>query len=73
MMSPTVYHVARAWDEEYGWEIRAEGAARAQTLFQSRDEAFAAARRLARAQPGTPVYLHHADGSVEPCPVKRRE
>ena len=67
MMDTKVYHVARVLDEEYGWEIRAEGEIRARSLYQSRVEAFAAARRFARSHPDHRVLIHYPDGSVQPC------
>lgn len=67
MSPPDAYHVTPVSGEEYGWEIRVEGKSRAESRYQSKVEAIAAARRLARSHGDCQVLIHHRDGSIERC------
>jgi hypothetical protein len=57
-----VYHVL--WTEEQ-WKVEAEGATRATSLHNTKDEALAAARELAQAQTPSQIVVHRMDGSVQ--------
>lgn len=57
-----VYHVAPHDD---GWKVEAEGASRASSLHDTKDEALTAGRELAKSQTPSQVVVHRKDGSVQ--------
>lgn len=58
-----VYHVAPKDDE--GWKVELEGASRASSLHDTKDEALTAARELARGKVPAAVVVHRKDGTIQ--------
>lgn len=58
-----VYHVAPQDDD--GWKVELEGASRASSLHDTKDEALTAARELARGKVPAAVVVHRKDGTVQ--------
>lgn len=59
----TVYHVTPNGDD--GWKVEKEGASRATSIHETKDEALAAARELAKAKLPGAVVVHRKDGTVQ--------
>ncbi len=57
----TTYHLK---PREEGWEIRQEGAKKAERLFDTKREALDAARELARQNEPSRLIVYRTDGSV---------
>jgi uncharacterized protein YdaT len=62
MADRKVYHVAPK-DEQ--WEVKAEGAQRATKLTDTKKEALAAAKDLAKNQKPSQVVIHRTDGTIQ--------
>lgn len=58
----TVYHVA---PQDDGWKVELEGASRATSLHDVKDEALTAARELARGKAPAAVVVHRKDGTIQ--------
>jgi poly(hydroxyalkanoate) granule-associated protein len=58
----TVYHVAPHDD---GWKVEREGASRATSTHETKDEALTAARELARSKAPGAVVVHRKDGTIQ--------
>jgi len=58
-----VYHVTPAPDG--GWQVKAEDAQRASSLHDTKDEAVARARELAKGQEPSQVIVHKLDGTFQ--------
>ncbi|HVS64467.1 MAG TPA: DUF2188 domain-containing protein [Thermoanaerobaculia bacterium] len=58
----TVFHVVPKDDR---WEVRGEGAQRATSVHETKREAVAAARQLARDKEPSRLVVHRIDGSVQ--------
>lgn len=58
----TVYHVASHGE---GWKVEHEGASRATSVHDTKDEALTAARELARGKAPAAVVVHRKDGTVQ--------
>ncbi len=57
-----VYHVA---PHDEGWKVEHEGASRAASVHDTKDEALTAARELARGKAPAAVVVHRKDGTVQ--------
>lgn len=64
MSERQVYHVSPA-REAGDWEVKEEGAARARSRHQSKQEAVTEARRLARSRPLGRIVIHNSDGTIQ--------
>jgi uncharacterized protein YdaT len=62
MADRKVYHVAPSDDR---WEVKAEGAQRATKLTDTKKEALAAAKDLAKNQKPSQVIIHKMDGTIQ--------
>lgn len=58
----TVYHVAT---QDEGWKVELEGATRASSRHDTKDEALTAARELARSKAPATVVVHRKDGTIQ--------
>ncbi|HVS16100.1 MAG TPA: DUF2188 domain-containing protein [Thermoanaerobaculia bacterium] len=57
-----IYHVVPSNDR---WEVRTEGAQRATSVHETKREAVAAARQLARGKEPSQLVVHRLDGTVQ--------
>jgi hypothetical protein len=57
-----IYHVAPSKDR---WEVKVEGAHRAAGLHDTKEQAVAAGRELARRQRPSELVVHKLDGSIQ--------
>ena len=62
MAKRKVYHVAPKDDR---WEIKAEGAQRATKLTDTKKEAVAAAKEMAKRQLPSQLIVHKTDGTIQ--------
>jgi hypothetical protein len=58
----TTYHVVPSNDR---WEVRGEGAQRASSVHETKRQAVAAARELARGKEPSKLVVHRLDGTVQ--------
>lgn len=62
MAERKVYHVMPYHSV---WQVRGEGARRASSVHQTKEEAVSRAKELARKHDPSQIKIHNADGSVE--------
>ena len=62
MRPRTKYHVTK---HDQGWQVKREKAERASAVLDSKQEALARARELAKSQPLAQVIIHGQDGVIQ--------
>lgn len=62
MASRKTYHVSPA---KNGWKVQAEGSQRASSNHDTKSDAVARARELAKAQPTGQMIIHKQDGTFQ--------
>jgi hypothetical protein len=64
MLKRVVYHVVP--DKDQGvWKVKREGAERAASIHDGKDDAFEKARELAQNNPLSQVKIHKRDGTIQ--------